>query len=75
MTARQKHLMFVLQDEHFADWVNTHRKVWDECSDKQEMWCVCGRLATGLHENNCSKFRDLVNRETVKKLEHLVKEA
>lgn len=38
MTERQKHLMFV-------------------------------------HENNCSKFRDLVNRETVKKLEHLVKDA
>ena len=74
MTSRQKHLMFVLMDKHFSTWLNTHRDVWNECSDKQPMFCICGRLATGIHENHCSKFRDLVNRETVKKLEYLVKD-
>jgi hypothetical protein len=75
MTERQKHLMFVLQDKHFAEWARTKRHVWDECSSKQELFCVCGRLASTLHESHCGKFIDLVNRETVKKLEHLVKEA
>ena len=72
MTEKQKQLMRTLQDKHFSEWVKTHRQVWDECSDRQQMFCICGRLASGIHENNCSKFRDLVNRETVKRLACLV---
>lgn len=43
-------------------------------SDKQSMFCLCGRLATGLHENGCRKFQNKVTRETIKRLSHLLKD-
>ena len=74
MTARQRDLMLTLEDKHFSEWVKTHIIVERECSDKQAVFCICGRIASSLHESHCAKFRDLVNRETVKRLQHLVKE-
>jgi hypothetical protein len=61
-----------LQDNHFPEWVKTRKATEDELSDKQSMFCICGRLATGLHEMNCRRFRNKVNSETVKKLKHLL---
>jgi hypothetical protein len=29
----------------------------EDLSDCQAVFCVCGRMATGLHESNCSKFK------------------
>jgi hypothetical protein len=57
------------QDNHWSEWIAMYRKVEEEISDKQSMFCVCGRLATGLHERGCSKFRSAVIKETVKRLE------
>lgn len=62
----------ILEKEHWAEWYETRRRVDDELSEQQGMWCVCGRLATGLHERNCSRFRNKVNSETVKRLKHLL---
>lgn len=62
----------ILEKEHWSEWYETRRKVDDELSEQQGMWCVCGRLATGLHERNCSRFRNKVNSETVKRLKHLL---
>lgn len=61
-----------LQDNHFGEWLKTRQKVDDELSEKQTMFCLCGKLATGLHERTCRKFNQLVNKETMKRLEHLV---
>lgn len=61
-----------LQDKHFGDWLSKRQAVSDEFSNKQSMFCLCGRLATGLHENGCKKFKDAVTRETVKRLESLI---
>lgn len=36
------------------------------------MFCVCGKLATGLHESSCRKFNKVVDAETVKRLNHLI---
>ncbi len=60
-----------LENTHFNDWINTRMKIVDELSNKQSMFCVCGRLATGLHEGSCRKFNDRVNSETVKRLSYL----
>lgn len=53
----------------FYAWYNTRREVEQELSDRQSMWCCCGRLATGLHEMSCKKFQHKVDVETIKRLE------
>ena len=62
-----------LQDNHFNEWLNKRAEVKNEISNGQGLLCVCGRLATGLHEMGCRKFADKVTRETVRQLEHLIK--
>ena len=61
-----------LQTNHFTTFVKTRQKVFDELSEQQTMFCCCGRLATGLHENNCQKFNRKVNGETIKRLSDLL---
>jgi hypothetical protein len=56
-----------------GEWLKTRKDVLDELSDRYPMFCVCGKLCTGLHENNCKKFQDKITSETVKKLEYLLK--
>ena len=60
-----------IQDNHFGEWLKTRSEVENEISNRQSMFCLCGRLATGLHESHCSKFRNKITSETLKKLEHL----
>ena len=61
-----------LKDNHFDTFFATRRKVFNELSDQQTMFCCCGRLATGLHENNCTKFNNKVDSETINRLSHLL---
>jgi hypothetical protein len=60
-----------LQENHFSEWLRVKQETENELSEKQGTWCVCGRLATGLHERNCTKLRNKVISETVKKMECL----
>ena len=62
-----------IQDNHFSQWLKTRQEVFEELSSKQSMFCVCRRLATGLHENGCRQFQNRVTSETVKRLAHLIK--
>lgn len=62
----------VLQDKHFSEWLKMRQTVAHEISDSQTMFCVCGRLASGLHESSCSKLALKINKETVKRLSHLI---
>lgn len=64
-----------LQDHHFSEWLSTRRKVFDELSAKQSMFCICRRLATGFHESSCRQFGKKVNSETAKQLAHLLPKA
>lgn len=57
-----------------CDYVNTRREVFNALSNEQAVFCVCGKIASGLHEDRCSKFNALVDKETVKILEHLIKD-
>jgi hypothetical protein len=62
-----------LQSNHIGDWLRVRQQVEDEMSGKQMPFCVCGRLATGLHESSCRKFQGKVRVETVKRLNYLFK--
>ena len=70
---RLKEKLVYLQDNHFSEWIKTRQIVDEEVSQEHPMWCVCGRLCTGLHESNCRRFQNKVNSRTVKKLTHLIK--
>ena len=61
-----------LKSEFFPVWLKTYDECSEEVSNEHSMFCVCGRLATGLHESSCAKFRKEVEKRTVKKLEHLL---
>lgn len=61
-----------LQKNYFSEWISESDRVRLKLSDGQSMLCICGRLATGLHEMNCTKFRNKVISETVKRLKHLI---
>ena len=62
----------LLRRDHFPAWTQMRYAVEDELSNRQPMLCVCGRLATGLHERNCARFRNKVTATTVRRLKHLV---
>jgi len=72
---RIKEKIAYLVDNHFGAWFEKRKEVERELSDSQDMFCVCGRLATGIHEMNCQRFRNKVNSETVKRLVHLLPKA
>ena len=61
-----------LKDADFGLFVKTRQMVFDELSDQQTIFCCCGKLATCLHERNCTKFNNKVNGETNKRLSHLL---
>lgn len=63
-----------LQDNHFSEWLKTRQEVAQELSEKQSMFCVCRRLATGLHESGCRVFQNKITSETVKRLGNLLKQ-
>ena len=61
-----------LKDANFGLFVKTRQMVFDELSDQQTMFCCCGKLATGMHEMNCTKFNNRVVAETIKRLSYLL---
>jgi hypothetical protein len=61
-----------LQNNYMSEWLKKRREVEDIISEGNSMFCVCGRLATGLHEMGCRKFQNKVTAETIKKLKHLI---
>jgi len=61
-----------LQDNYFSEWIKKRKEIEDKLSEENAIFCVCGRLATGLHEKFCRKFQNKVTSETVKELKHLL---
>ena len=61
-----------LKNADFGLFIKTRQMVFDELSDQQIMFCCCGKLATGLHESNCTKFNNKVDAETIKRLSYLL---
>lgn len=44
-----------LKDNYFGIFLTTRIEAFNDLSDEQTMLCCCGRLATGLHEKNCTR--------------------
>ena len=65
-------ILELLKEADFVLFVKTRQIVFDELSDQQTMFCCCGKLATGLHESNCTKFNNKVDAEVIKRLSHLL---
>ncbi len=63
-----------LQKYAIDEWVKTRKEADEEVSREHEMWCVCRKLCTGLHESSCRQFQNKVNTRTVQKLKHLWEE-
>lgn len=61
-----------IQDNHFSYWLRVRRDTEDDMSGSQTMFCICGKLASGMHERVCRKFQDAVTNETIKQLSHLI---
>lgn len=61
-----------IQNNHFSEWSKMRSKVADEESSKQSIFCICGRLATGLHENGCRKLANRITKITVDRLSTLI---
>lgn len=61
-----------LQENHWSEWMDTRKEADQHVSDQHPMWCVCGRLCTGMHERSCRRFRNKVDSETIKRLSHLL---
>lgn len=57
-----------LKTHFFAEYIGTRQHVFYELSDKQPMFCVCGKLATGFHELRCAKFNRTVDIETINRM-------
>lgn len=72
MSMRYADKLEYLRTNHIISFVKTRQEVFDELSEQQTMFCCCGKLATGLHESNCSKFNRKVNNETIKRLSDLL---
>ena len=69
MTITEK--LTYIQDNHFEAWLTTRREADDDVSRKCSMFCVCGKLCTGLHESHCKRFQNAVTNEALKRLKHL----
>lgn len=63
-----------LQDKHLKEWVETRIKVKEELSRSNGAFCVCGKLATGLHEASCRRLRNKITNEILKRLSYLIEE-
>ena len=61
-----------LKNANFGLFIKIRQMVFNELSDQQTMFCCCGKLATGLHESNCTKFNNKVDAETIKRLSYLL---
>lgn len=61
-----------LHDHHYSEFARVHLDEENKLSAAQSVFCVCGRLATGLHEKSCRRFRGLVMTNTLKRLSHLI---
>jgi len=61
-----------LKDNYFGLVLKTRQQSFNDLSNQQTMFCCCGKLATGLHERNCTKFNNKVDAEVIRRLIHLL---
>lgn len=47
---KEKEKIDWLKSHCFSEFASMYGKVFDDLSETQPIFCVCGKLATGLHE-------------------------
>lgn len=57
---------------HLQEWVTAWNDAFDELSRAQSIFCVCGKVASSLHERSCPAFRKKVDDAATGKLEYLI---
>ncbi len=70
---KRKEKLDIIQKYSMGEWIKTRQIAQEEVSREHEMFCVCKRLCTGLHERNCRRFINKVNSRAIYKLKHLWK--
>ena len=50
-----------LFNNHLGEWLKARDKAGYVLSEEQPMFCCCGKLATGFHEQNCRQFQNKVD--------------
>lgn len=57
---------------HFDLFTETFLQAFNELSEKQEVFCCCGRVTSYVHEVHCKIFQAKVEDATIKRLSHLL---
>jgi hypothetical protein len=68
---KKEKLNYLLQI-HFPEFIEKRKEIEKELSEKQNLFCICGFIASGLHEDGCRIFQNKVSDLTVKFLSHLI---
>lgn len=66
---KQKDKINIIKSSHPMEWLLLRNRTFDNLSSMQEIFCCCGRIASGLHESRCSKFNAKVDKETLRRWE------
>lgn len=74
LTKKQRQYKEWLYNNHWREWVTARDGEFNRLSDMQSMWCCCGKLAIGFHEQRCRQFQNMVDLATIEKLKHLIPE-
>lgn len=61
-----------LTENHYQEFIETYKQVDQEFQEKYPLFCVCGKLSTGLHETYCKRAREAKYRQTIERLSHLL---
>lgn len=61
-----------LQEKYFTKWCEIRLSIAEKTADEQPLFCVCNKLATGLHEMTCRKLQKLINKKTVEALQEFL---
>lgn len=61
-----------LINNHLSLWLSIRQELLNKLSNAQGLKCICGRLATGLHENTCQKFQRKGDKETIHRCNELL---
>lgn len=61
-----------LQRFFFAEYIDTKKIVFDSLSEKIGTTCLWGKTRDEMHKKICGRFTNEVERETIKRLQHLI---
>lgn len=62
----------ILWQNHNEAYNKARNEAIEEMDNITPIFCVCGKLATGLHTSRCRKFNDRVDSIIINKIGHLL---